>query len=97
MTNHYSVFLKEDSGERIRCHGDATPDIKIATVCPISEPRFCDLVLDNTKKVFKRLNKQNALAFFTANGIANFVPKYARDVLNPLIERTRQAFEQSPE
>ena len=97
MTNHYSVFLKEDSGERIRCHGGAAPDIKIATVCWISDPRFCDLVLDDTKKVFKRLNKQNALAFFTANGIKNYTPKYARAILKPLIEKTRQAFKQLPE
>ena len=97
MTNHYSVFLKEDSGERIRCHGGAAPDIKIVTVCPISEPRFYDLNLGNTKKVFKRLKKQNAFAFFTANGISNYVPKYVRDVLKPLIEKTRQAFEQLSE
>ena len=93
MTGRYLVYLKEDSSERIRCHGGATPDIKIATVCPISEPRLCDIHWTQTKKVFKKLKKQNALAFFTSSGIANFVPKYARDVLNPLIERTRQAFE----
>lgn len=97
MTNRYSVFLKEDSGERIRCHGGAAPDVEITTVCPISEPRFYDLSLDNTKKVLKKLGKTNALAFFTANGTANYVPKYARDVLKPLIEKTRQAFEQLPE
>ena len=97
MTNHYSVFLKEDSGERIRCHGGAAPDIKIATVCWISGPRLCDILWEQTKKVFKKLGKQNALAFFTANGIANCVPKYARDILKPLIEKTRQTFKQSPE
>ena len=94
MTNRYSVYLKEDSSERIRCHGGAAPDIKIATVCPISEPRLCDIYWTQTKKVFKRLKKRNAFAFFTANGILNYTPKYARDILKPLIEKTRQAFEQ---
>ena len=93
MTNRYSVYLKEESSERVRCHGGAAPDIKIATICPISELRLCDIYINDTKKALKKLKKQNALAFFTANGIANYVPKYAKDVLKPLIETTRQVFE----
>ncbi len=97
MTGRYLVYLKEDSSERIRCHGGAAPDMKIATFCSISEPRLCDIYWTQTEKVLKRLEKQNALAFFTANGIASYVPKYAKDVLKPLIEKTRRTFDQSPE
>ena len=97
MTECYSVYSKEGSSERIRCHGGAAPDMKIATVCPISEPQLCDIYWTQTKKALKKLGKQNALAFFTANGISNYVPKYARAILKPLIEKTRQAFDQSPE
>ena len=93
MTGRYSVYLKEDSNERVRCHGGATPDIKIATICPISKLRLCDIYINDTKKALKKLKKQNAFAFFTANGTANYVPKYTRDVLKPLVEKTQKAFE----
>ena len=97
MKNRYGVHLQEGNTDRIRSHGGAAPDMEIATICPISRPKLGEISFKETKKCLKELDREKKLAFFTANGIENYTPKYARELLRPLVEKTLERFKSSLE